>query len=474
MTVYVFYQVDKLVFAPLTGYIKDDLDLTDSQIGLITGPAATWATLIGGVPLARATDVWNRVRILAAGLVFWSAFTILSAFANDFWSLFLFHIGVGFGEAACNPPAYSLIADYFGHQKRAGAMSVYSLAIYIGGALSYVLGGQLGERYGWRKTLLAVGIPGIVFALVVLAAVREPMRGAREDDGKPAEGAAPGLVSSSSDVAPTAGGNASGGDVPAAVVGQRKYSVRETLVYMFHMRAGIILAIAAGVRIFAGNALGYWIVTFFDRVHGVDSATTGDVLVVIISVGGISGVALGGWTTTRWQRRNFRAQALVPAISCLLGAPLIACVLAAKDAKLAFVLLFVEYVVAESWIGAVTSLLQRMVPAGMRGMASAAYITITSLIGALGTVAVGQLNDAHMDDPTWIRWSMMICITSGYIISGIGFIACAAMLKPDPVAATMDSPASQGEHQLISAGLPASFSSYTDAPGPSRRDSTTI
>src|SRR5688572_660502 len=192
--VYALNFIDRQILSILAEDIKSDLDLEDAQIGFLYGTAFAVFYALFGIPLGRLADSWYRGRVMAIGLALWSSMTALSGFGNSFGMLAVARIGVGVGEAAASPAAYSMISDWFPKEKRATALSIYSSGLYIGGALSLPIGGFVLSRWnlaypdpataplglvGWQAAFLAVGIPGLLIALWVLS-LREPQRGASE------------------------------------------------------------------------------------------------------------------------------------------------------------------------------------------------------------------------------------------------------------------------------------------------------
>jgi MFS family permease len=160
--------------------IKEDLGLSDTQIGALSGVAfgIFYATL--GIPIARLADRYSRVNIISICLAIWSLMTALSGLAGNFWHLLAARIGVGIGEAGGSPPSHSLIADYFPIDGRASALGIYALGIPIGILFGNLAGGWINEFFGWRTAFLLVGIPGILLALVLKFTVKEPPRGYSE------------------------------------------------------------------------------------------------------------------------------------------------------------------------------------------------------------------------------------------------------------------------------------------------------
>jgi MFS family permease len=193
--VYVMNFIDRQILSILAEDIKRDLDLTDAQLGFLYGTAFAVFYALFGVPIGRLADNWVRTRLLALGLTLWSGMTAMSGLAGSFSQLSLARIGVGVGEAAAGPSAYSMISDWFPKARRATAISIYAAGLYLGGGVSLLIGavvvkgwntaypggGPLG-LVGWQAAFMAVGIPGLLLALWV-ATLIEPIRG--RADGLP-------------------------------------------------------------------------------------------------------------------------------------------------------------------------------------------------------------------------------------------------------------------------------------------------
>ncbi|NWG93216.1 MAG: MFS transporter, partial [Parvularculaceae bacterium] len=176
--VYTFNFVDRQIIAIVSPAIKEDLGLSDSTLGLLKGLAFAVLYTTLGIPIAWAADRWNRVNIVAISLAVWSAFTALSGFAQNAVQLALARVGVGIGEAGGSPPSHSIISDYFPKEKRATALSLFSLGIPFGQMLAFLAGGWVLENLGWRNAFLVVGLPGILLAILLKLTVKEPIRGA--------------------------------------------------------------------------------------------------------------------------------------------------------------------------------------------------------------------------------------------------------------------------------------------------------
>ncbi|APG63585.1 MFS transporter [Sphingorhabdus lutea] len=189
--IYAFNFLDRQIITILAPSLKEDLGVTDAQLGLLFGTAFALFYALFGIPLAKLADGWSRVRTISWGLSFWSGMTAVSGFAGNFVQLALARVGVGIGEASASPAAYSLLQDYFPKEKRATALSIYSSGIYVGVGASLIFGGAVIDYWannytpetqpfglaGWQATFLAFGIPGLILALLMRFTVKEPPRG---------------------------------------------------------------------------------------------------------------------------------------------------------------------------------------------------------------------------------------------------------------------------------------------------------
>lgn len=154
MVVYVFNFIDRQILVILQESIKADLGLSDKQLGLLSGFTFAVFYVVCGIPIARLADRYNRVNIVSASIAVWSIMTAISAFVGNFWQLLAARIGVGVGEAGASPPSHSIISDYFPHSERGRALSFYSMGIYIGILVGFLLGGWINQIFGWRTSTL--------------------------------------------------------------------------------------------------------------------------------------------------------------------------------------------------------------------------------------------------------------------------------------------------------------------------------
>lgn len=190
--IYAFSYVDRQIVTILAPYLKKDMGISDAQLGLLYGTSFALFYCVFGIPLARLADGWSRVRTLALGLSFWSLMTAMSGLSRNFAQLGVARIGVGVGEASATPAAVSLLGDYFERARRGTVLALYSVGVYVGAGASLAIGGSIVSWWehtygkgvsapfglsGWQASFIGVGVPGILFALIVLLTIREPMRG---------------------------------------------------------------------------------------------------------------------------------------------------------------------------------------------------------------------------------------------------------------------------------------------------------
>jgi predicted MFS family arabinose efflux permease len=374
--VYVFNFIDRQVLAILLEDIKADFGVSDTAMGFLAGFAFALFYTVAGIPLARWADRGSRRSIIALGLGVWSLMTAASGLARNFAQLALARVGVGIGEAAGTPPAHSLISDYFPPERRATALAIYANGVYVGAMLAYLAGGFIKQHFDWRTVYLAVGLPGILLALVVRLTVREPPRGYSERGAVSAE--------------------------PA--------SLGEVIRFLLSNRSFVYIVIAASFQALTGYGFLTWGPTFLGRVHHMDGVEIATWLGLSIGLGGSFGALLGGTIADRLGIRDLRWYMLVPAIVSLAAPPFAAGFVLLEDRLLALLCFVPFYVLGAMYIGPMLSMVQGLVKLRMRATASAILLFILNMIGlGAGPFIVGFLNDllAEQFGVEAIRYSML-------------------------------------------------------------------
>ncbi len=379
--VYVFNFLDRQIVNILGDAIVRDLGLSDTQFGMLSGIAfaAIYATL--GMPIARWADASVRRNIIALAVAVWSSMTALCGAAQNFWQLFLARAGVGVGEAGGSPPAHSIISDIFPADKRATALSIYSLGIYGGVLVGYVAGGYLASEFSWRVAFVVVGLPGIVLAFMVRFLVHEPPRG---------------LAESRSDVVPAAFGE---------VVGV--LWIRKTFRH---------IALGCALHAFVTYGLSAFLPIFLVRVHAMPIEQIGAILGLVAGIGGLIGTWGGGFLSDRLANRfgDTRWHLRVPLISTIAAIPFYwYSLVLAETGVAAAVTWFVPSVIAGMYLGPCLSMTHGLVGLRMRAQASAILFFVLNLIGlGIGPMATGALSDylrADFGDES-IRYALVIMV----------------------------------------------------------------
>ncbi len=188
--VYTFSFISRQILSLLIAPIRHDLGITDTEVSLLIGFSFALFYTFFGIPLGRLADVRSRRSIIAAGLAFWSLFSAGCGLARSFAQMLFLRMGVGVGEASLSPAAYSIITDYFPKELLATAISIYSMGIYLGSGMAFLLGGIVvrfasskqawvlplfGTVRPWQLIFFAVGLPGLL-VVPLLYTIREPVR----------------------------------------------------------------------------------------------------------------------------------------------------------------------------------------------------------------------------------------------------------------------------------------------------------
>lgn len=364
---YTFSYIDRTILTLMVDPIRASLQISDVQLSLLHGLAfAVFYTLLG-IPIGQLVDRRKRTTIIATGVAVWSVMTALCGLSRSFTQMFLARIGVGVGEAALSPGAYSLLADWFEGKALVRALSFYQGAIYMGGGLATMIGGTMialvppvtttvtGALEPWQVVFIIVGLPGLLVALLVLS-LREPTRR--------------GVIAG--DAHPTFG---------------------EVLTYMrrnWRAYGGLILGLCFASLMWNGVAA--WIPTHFIRLHGWTPAEVGLRYGFVLLVFGTAGILTGGWIAGRLRTSGMRdANIMICLISALAALPLgvAAPLMPGANASLA---VFALYLFAGAMpYGGAAAAFQEITPNRMRGQVSAIYLFWLNLAG----IGLG---------PTFVAW----------------------------------------------------------------------
>ncbi len=383
--------IDRQLLNLLVEPIKRSLVISDTQLSLVQGFAFIAAYLAASPLFGRLVDVTNRRNLLLVSICLWCVFTALCGTADTYRGLFLARLGVGASEACVFPLALSMIADCFSAKKMPRAMSIFILGPMLGGGLSLVAGGFviefarafhehfpiLTQFQTWQLAFVIIGLPGILFALVVLLTMREPARSsvmsAREDE--------------------------------------RQFSTGASARYLWQRRA-FYARILLGVGMLAIVVLGMpaWMPSYLIRTHGMPASLVGFRFGGLVVVFGIAGALTGPWVARQLEKRGYEdaplrtaAIAMIPMMLCCASIPFVPGTTGALAAAAGIVFFF------SLPTGCMAAALQLVAPSRMRGTVGAIYSFVAQLVGfGAGPTLIALLTDRVFQNPKMVGHSIAI------------------------------------------------------------------
>jgi MFS family permease len=349
--------VDRYILAAVLPRIKTELALSDFQLGLLSN--AFLVSYVATSPLfGRLGDRGSRPRLLASAGAFWSLATAAAGLARNFAQLVAARAGVGVGEAAYTTIAPSLLADYFPVERRGRTFAIFYMAIPVGAAIGFLLGGVLERQFGWRGAFYAVGLPGLIAASLALTLPDPPRTltdGAQRDSSE---------------------------------------SIRATLVSLALNRAYVGTVLGYAAYTFALGGLAVWMPTFLERVRGLDLAPADFLVGSVTAVSGLGGTFVGGYIGDRLDSRFQHGQLWLSGISTLAAVPPALLALTATSPVVYQVSLFIAEFLLFMSTGPINVVIVSVVPATIRAMAMAvSIVAIQVLGGAISPPIIGLLAD---------------------------------------------------------------------------------
>jgi MFS family permease len=395
--------LDRIVINLLVEPIQQDLAISDTQFGLLQGVAFGLFYTAMALPIGRMVDTGPRKRIIAAGVMVFSLFTLLSGFARSFTQLFVARVGVGAGEASVVPTAYSIISDMFPPEKLGRAMSVFTMTAFVGIGLAYIAGGAviaamavwdapgfIAPLAPWRRTFLLVALPGLVIVPMLLVLLREPAR----------RGASAG----------------------------RRVPVREVAAYLATQRRALALLFAGFSMItLSGYASTVWTPALFIRTYGWSAADIGVAYGLLYLVLGPAGALLAGSLCDRMTARGVLDAPLRVAAWGYIGtgvfggiAPLM------PSGELALAMFAPAMLMSTMPFPMAGTAIQLVTPNSLRGQVSALYMLVINLVGlGLGPLIIGLFNDLVFTGPSGVRYSLAsvhaVCAPLAFVLLFAGF-----------------------------------------------------
>lgn len=397
---FIFSIADRIIIALLVDPIKADLDLSDTDLGIMMGLAFAIFYALMGLPIGRLSDRHSRRSIIAVGIFLWSLMTAACGLARSFWELFLARVGVGVGEATLSPAAYSMIADSFPREKLARAISVYQSGAFFGVGLALIFGGLairfaagaesidlplIGTVAPWQMAFIAIGLPGILVAALMFT-VKEPVRQ----------------------------GISSAKDDEISLKQGLNFAFTRWRVYIAHFCGFALLALPM-------TTMATWIPTYFMRVVGFAPAETGLRLGLIVVIFSPLGAIGGGWLADYLLRRGYQDATLrVGVLAAIIMTPLSLVATSVKDPTLALAIACPFAFGSAISMGMAAAALQLVTPNRLRGQISATWMLFLNIITAgLGPTAVGWITDNIFKDPMAVGQSITAVNVCSVVLGGL-------------------------------------------------------
>jgi predicted MFS family arabinose efflux permease len=383
LIVYISNYADRQILNVLAVQIMDDLKIGNAAFGFLSGLsfAVFYATL--GIPIAMLADRHSRKWILVISMIVWSVMTTVCGLAQGFWQLAVARIGVGVGEAGGSPPSHSMISDLFSLKQRGTALAIYSLGVPLGTAVGNLVGGQVGDAWGWRAAFLVLGIPGLLLAAYISYAFREPPRGSLD------------------------GGVKSGEEAPSLSVVARFMLSQKSLVHTI-IGATLITAVGYGGLSFTAKFLQY--------SHGMKLTEVANYLALQTGVVAAIGTFMGGYLADVMSRRNLGWSAWVVTAAIVFSVPFTIAVYVLDDRVAVLWLMTITILVSGLYLAPTFALVQNLVGVRMRATAAALLLFVINLVGlGLGPLTVGIIADllTPIFDKDAVRYALFIFSTLG-------------------------------------------------------------
>jgi len=373
-----FNSADRVVISVIIDSVKAEFALSDTMLGLLTGPAFAFLYVLCSLPVARLADIGNRCTVLMGALAFWSLMTGLCGISQNIWQFFLCRMGVGIGEAGASPPTYSLVSSYYPPERRSAALGFVNIGASASQLLIYVAGGVIIVNYGWRLLPILLGIGGLVVALMGCFILRETR------ESRPSSSFKTDLYAG----------------VKAAKALLRIPALR-------HFVAAFTILMIVGLGVFM------WDVAFFSRSYDVPLENITAALGISGFLSGMSGLLFGGWLGNYFGKRNLKSLGMVAGSLLIAAFPFLAGKYLVHDYYLAIAFSTGGAFFFGSFFGPFMAAVQTTVTEHDRTLAAALPLFFANLIGmGAGPVMIGVLSDllTHLGTAESLRWTLALSI----------------------------------------------------------------
>ncbi len=400
-----FYYVDRYVIYILVEPIRLELDLSDGQMGVITGVAFAITYTLLAMPIGMLTDRVNRVRLLTIALTVWCLFTSFCGMARNYWQFIFLRIGVAAGEAGGSIPGQTLVSDHYPPESRGRAFSVFLSMSHIGKILAFAGAGFLNELIGWRWTFAVVGMIGLALAPILLFTVREPRRGAMDGVGT--------------------------GQLGAAIPAMRAFKE------LWQRRSYVFLVAGYATTGIAAYSMLSWLPAFFMRRFDMETGEAGLFVSIATVVPSLLGLLLGGILSDKLYKIDPSWVARVPAIALLIACPALVLQVYAPSLTATVLVGIIPAIAAGMYGPPLVSAIHMTAGARMRGTASAILLMALLFVGqGIGPALSGYLSDvfsAHnmVDTPYMSLRYSLAWVSVLYVVGGLLLLLAGPYISRD-------------------------------------------
>lgn len=382
--------IDRQVLYAVFPLIKADFQLSDTALGFL-GSAFMVFYMATAPVFGWLGDRISRVKLASIGLSLWSVATVLAGLAMGYKSLLSARTVVGVGEASFGTVSPGLLADYFPKERRGRVLSYLFLAIPVGSALGYLLGGILGHNFGWHAAFFMVGIPGLLL-FFPLWFLREPLRGGREETSPITKGPGGGYVE------------------------------------LFKNRSYVTNTLSMAAMTFALGGLAQWVPSFLNRMHGLDVERGNTLFGAVTVLSGISGTLTGGWLGDRLQRKTRKGYSIVSGGGFLLGTPIAAYALMTPSLSHCITAMFFAEFFLFLNTGPLNTVIVNVTRPSMRAMAFAVNIFFIHALGdAISPTILGWFSDM------WGLRISLLTTTAAIMLAAFFSLLCTRFIETDAV-----------------------------------------
>jgi len=371
LVVYILNFLDRGLLGIVSEPVMNELAITDGQFGLLTGIGFALFYSVVGIPLARYAEYANRTWIMTICIALWSAATALSGLAapvefggvviSGFVMLLICRVLVGVGEAGCTPPANSIIADYYPPHRRSTALGYYAMGVTAGTLSANLIGGPVADAYGWRTAFIAIGLAGIVIAVLFRLTVKEPPRGFSD---------------------------------PPGVVRPKRATFGEALKELGSKKSFWLMAAGATLASFCGYGISTFQTSFLMRTHGVTLTEATLQFNVPSAFAASIGVLLTGWIAEKVVKTRPNAIAWLPAVGLIACVPFYVVGFSSDDKWVALICICIGAGIKYGYLASQYTIGQGVVGARTRATATAILLFIVNLLGyGAGPPFIGFVSD---------------------------------------------------------------------------------